>query len=335
MPRILNVRTANGELDEEVLRQAAALLRDGGLVAFPTETVYGLGAHALDPAAVRRVFEAKGRPSFNPLIVHVARPEQARTLASRWPEHAARLADRLWPGPLTLVLPRTALVPDEVTGGLDTVALRAPAHPVARALILEAGLPVAAPSANRFMGVSPTTAQHVAASLGDRVDLILDDGPTPLGIESTVVDCTGPQLRLLRPGGLATSAIEALVGPLLRVEGAVDHGPRASPGMHSKHYSPEAAAVLVDEDSLAAAFEVLPPHARVGGIVRRAARPADPRVVAWELLGPTPDAFARELYAALHRMDAAGVTHVLLSAPPAESPWDAVTDRLLRATGRG
>lgn len=304
-------------------------------MAFPTETVYGLGAHALDPAAVRRVFEAKARPSFNPLIVHVARPEQARRLASRWPEPAARLADQLWPGPLTLVLPRTALVPDEVTGGLDTVALRAPAHPVARALILEAGLPVAAPSANRFMGVSPTTAQHVAASLGDRVDLILDDGPTPLGIESTVVDCTGPQLRLLRPGGLATSVIEALVGPLDRVDEAVDHGPRASPGMHSKHYAPQAVALLVDEDALEGALALLPANARVGGIVRAASRPADPRIVAWEKLGATPEAFAPELYAALHRMDAAAVTHVLLGRPPPEGAWDAVADRLARATGQG
>lgn len=335
MPEILSVRTAEGDIDRDVLRYAARLLQDGQLVAFPTETVYGLGAHALDPEAVRSVFAAKGRPSFNPLIVHVARPDEARKLSGRWPDSAARLADALWPGPLTLVLPRSHRVPDEITGGLDTVALRAPSHPVARALLLEAGVPVAAPSANRFAGVSPTTAAHVATSLGDRVRLIVDDGPTPLGIESTVVDCTGDRPRLLRPGGMSTRVIEEIVGPLERVEEAVDTGPRPSPGMHSKHYSPAGDSQLVDESALPVALAGLPPDARIGVVVRDLQRINDNRIVAWEKLGAHPLPFARELYAALHRMDEAGATHVVLSRPPdGGDAWEAVADRLKRATGR-
>lgn len=334
MPEILSVRTASKDLDRNALRRAAQLLRHGHLVAFPTETVYGLGANALDPDAVRAIFAAKERPSFNPLIVHVARPDEARKLSGRWPDCAARLADALWPGPLTLVLPRSSLVPDEITGGLDTVALRAPSHPVARALILEAGMPVAAPSANRFAAVSPTTAAHVASSLGDRVRLILDDGPTPVGIESTVVDCTGNRPRLLRPGGMATAVIEKIVGPLDRAAQTADTGPRPSPGMHSKHYSPAGASLLADEAELSKALANLPSDARIGVVARGAKRPDDPRIVAWEKLGSDPVTFARSLYAALHRMDAVGATHVVLSRPPqGAEDWEAIADRLQRATG--
>src|SRR4051812_20749755 len=173
------------------VREAAAVLRDGGLVAFPTETVYGLGARALDPASVARIYEAKGRPSYNPLIVHVATVDAARALSSAWPEAADRLAERFWPGPLTLVVPRAPVIPDAVSAGLDTVGVRIPGHPVAHALLEAAGIPVAAPSANRSMGVSPTTAEHVRRSLGGRVDLILDGGPCPVGIESTVLSLAG------------------------------------------------------------------------------------------------------------------------------------------------
>src|SRR4051812_9912806 len=166
------------------VREAANVLRGGGLVAFPTETVYGLGAHALDPAAVARIYEAKGRPAYNPLIVHVATIDAARGLSSAWPDAAERLAERFWPGPLTLVVPRSAGIPQAVSAGLDTVGIRIPAHPVAHALLEAAGIPLAAPSANRSTGVSPTTAEHVRRSLGERVDLILDGGPAPVGIES-------------------------------------------------------------------------------------------------------------------------------------------------------
>ncbi|MFP4349067.1 MAG: L-threonylcarbamoyladenylate synthase, partial [Desulfococcaceae bacterium] len=195
------------------LRAAAQVLRSGGLVAFPTETVYGLGADALNPDAVARVFEAKGRPRFDPLIVHVPDARAAQALTTAWPKAAAALAE-LWPGPITLVLPRHATVPDIVTAGLDTVALRVPDHPVALSLLRALGRPVAAPSANRFGRVSPTTADHVAEQLPE-VDLVLDGGPCSVGIESTIVSVLpGEPVRLLRPGGVALEALEALVGSI-------------------------------------------------------------------------------------------------------------------------
>ncbi|HEX5520066.1 MAG TPA: L-threonylcarbamoyladenylate synthase, partial [Longimicrobiaceae bacterium] len=213
------------------LARAAAVLRRGGLVAFPTETVYGLGANALDADAVRRIFAAKGRPSYNPLIAHVAGAAAARELVTAWPDAAEQLAAAFWPGPLTLVLPKRAIVPDVVTAGLDTVAVRVPAHPVAHALLAAAGLPVAAPSANRFTQLSPTTAAHVERALGDRVDLILDGGPTTVGIESTVIDLSGERPVLLRPGSIALDALERIVGPLERPAASAAEAPRPSPGM--------------------------------------------------------------------------------------------------------
>src|SRR5919202_2722131 len=200
--------------EPEPIARAAAVLKQGGLVAFPTETVYGLGANALDAAAVARIFAAKGRPAYNPLITHVADVAGARRLARHWPESAERLAAAFWPGPLTVVVPKRPEVPDAVTAGLDSVAVRVPAHPVALALLREAALPVAAPSANRSTQLSPTTARHVEQALGDRVDLILDGGPTRVGIESTVVDLTGDVPVLLRPGLLAARDLEPVVGAL-------------------------------------------------------------------------------------------------------------------------
>src|SRR5919199_1388466 len=189
--------------DVGVIRRAADLLRAGELVAFPTETVYGLGANALDEGAVRKIFEAKGRPSYNPLIVHVSSAADVSRVAAAWPESAQRLAERFWPGPLTLVLPKRSEVPDAVTAGLGSVAVRVPAHPVALALLRAAGVPVAAPSANRSTEVSPTMAPHVEKSLGKRVALIVDGGPTTVGIESTVVDLSGERPVLLRPGAIS------------------------------------------------------------------------------------------------------------------------------------
>ncbi len=193
----------------------------GGLVAFPTETVYGLGADALQPAAVERIFAAKGRPPNNPLIVHVADRAEALTVAATWPETAARLAERFWPGPLTLVLPRRPELPDVVTAGGPTVAIRVPAHPLALALIRAAGIPVAAPSANRSSQVSPTRPEHVLSGLDGRIDLLLAAGPVSGGIESTVLDLTNDPPRLLRPGLVAPAEIEAIIGPITR--------PRRSP----------------------------------------------------------------------------------------------------------
>src|SRR5215207_179752 len=202
----------DADAPDAAVREAAAVLRAGGLVAFPTETVYGLGAHALDPAAVERIYQAKGRPAYNPLIVHAADAAAARRLAARWPGAAERLAERFWPGPLTLVVPRSPEIPDAVSAGLATVALRVPAHPVAHALLLAAGIPVAAPSANRSTQISPTTAEHVRRGLGERVDLIVDGGPCPVGIESTVLSLAGPVPTVLRPGTISIDDLRPVIG---------------------------------------------------------------------------------------------------------------------------
>lgn len=301
--------------DTKAVRQAAELLRAGGLVAFPTETVYGLGANALDPRAVERVFTAKGRPATNPLIVHVADRGQAVALTTDWSPTAERLAAAFWPGPLTLVLTKHPSIPSSVTAGGPTVAIRVPAHPVALALLREVGIPVAAPSANRSGELSPTTADHVRRSLGDQVDLILDGGACPGGLESTVVDVSGPVVRLLRPGLISVAQLEALVGPV-QIGGNVS-GPLPSPGLLAKHYSPqtaiEVAATVEEADFLVNLYET------AGLKVARYNPPSDPA-----------DA-AAALYADLHALDAGGFDRIIATLPPDEDRWRAVRDRLTRA----
>src|SRR5436305_6350992 len=229
--RLLSAQSP-GDLDE-----AASLLRAGGLVAFPTETVYGLGGLALEPLAVRAIYAAKGRAPTNPLIVHVLGEADARPLCARWPIEAQELVTRFWPGPLTLVWPRTDRVPDEVTGGGPTVAVRAPSHPAARQLLSRVGAPLAAPSANRSEHVSPTTARHVLRDLNGRIDAVLDGGRCPVGIESTVLALDG-EPRLLRSGAISRAQIEELIGPLLDAPAA--GGVVQSPGQHRRHYAPAA-----------------------------------------------------------------------------------------------
>jgi L-threonylcarbamoyladenylate synthase len=241
--------------DQSVIARAADILRRGGLVAFPTETVYGLGANALDIEAVERIYAAKGRPAYNPLIVHVSDEGAARALVHEWPERASRVARALWPGPVTIVLPKKELVPDVVTAGLDSVALRVPAHPVALALLRTAGVPLAAPSANRSTELSPTRAQHVERSLGSRVDLILDAGPTQLGIESTVLDLRGEHPAILRPGLVGAAELEPLVGALHLPNAGRDEAPRPSPGMLDRHYAPRARLRLFDAAAAARALD--------------------------------------------------------------------------------
>ncbi len=327
----LRLRTPPDRPDPEVVRRAAEILRAGGLVALPTETVYGLGANALDAAAVRRIYAAKGRPSFNPLIVHVADAAQARTLAATWPETADRLAARFWPGPLTLVLPKRDHVPDEVTAGLGAVGLRMPAHPVALAIIRAAGVPVAAPSANRYTELSPTTADHVERSLGDRVDLIVDAGATTVGIESTVVNLTGARPAVLRPGGISRPELEAVVGPLdLATADASGEAPRLSPGQVERHYAPRAPLRIVTPAELA--LRVREPGSRALGVVAWEGLPLDPAPgVRVEWLPADAAGFARGLYAALHALDDAGCSRILAPVVPAEAEWDGVRDRLARA----
>jgi L-threonylcarbamoyladenylate synthase len=256
--QIWQVSKAPGEAPESFkesipILQAAKVLKQGGLVAFPTETVYGLGANGLDAKAVADIFAAKGRPADNPLILHIASMEAIYQIVKEMSPLATRLARAFWPGPLTLVLPKSAIVPSKTTGGLDTVAVRMPAHPVALALIDAAGVPVAAPSANKSGRPSPTEAAHVVTDLLGRIDVILDGGPTGVGVESTVVDCTGKRPVILRPGGVSKEALEEIVGiveidPHVLASREAELGPVRSPGMKYKHYAPKAPAVLVKGD---------------------------------------------------------------------------------------
>ncbi len=283
------------------IAHAAALLRAGKLVAIPTETVYGLAANALDPAAIRRIFEAKGRPSTSPLIVHIADVAMARELALEWPPQADALAMKFWPGPLTIIVLKSLKVPDIVTAGLSSVALRMPAHPMALAVITAAQLPLAAPSANRFTQLSPTAAQDVSEGLADYV---LDGGPCQVGIESTVLSLVGPVPRILRPGMISRTQIEEVIGPV--GEGA---GPE-SPGQHPKHYSPRTRVVL-------------------------GANPATGRGVRLDStnMPQAAQAYARQLYRKLHELDESGYDWIAIELPPDTPEWAGVRDRLTRAAG--
>lgn len=308
--------------DESEIARAGALLRSGRLVAFPTETVYGLGANALDVAAVERIFAAKGRPPTSPLIVHVASIHLARLIVAEWPVRADLLAHRFWPGPLTLVLKKHPNISGRVTADLDTVGIRVPDHPMALALLRAAGVPVAAPSANRFGGLSPTRAEHVRASLGDRVDMILDGGPTDVGIESTVLSIAEEPL-LLRPGMVSREQIEAVIGPVRVVGAASGGGGHASPGMHRRHYSPATKLLLLGTG------ETLP-SGRGAYMFITSPRPNSRSV-------PMPNVaeeYAAALYQTLYELDAEGHDWIAVELPPEGSAWMAIRDRLERAAAR-
>jgi L-threonylcarbamoyladenylate synthase len=292
--------------DEEVAR-AAAIIRGGGLVAFPTETVYGLGANALSPQAVARIFEAKKRPRTSPLIVHVADIAMARSVAAEWPELASTLAAHFWPGPLTLVVKKAESVPDAVSAGLNSVGIRMPAHPLALELIRRSAVPIAAPSANRFTQLSPTTAEHVRQGLGESVDLILDGGPTTVGIESTVVSLVRPEPTILRPGMITIRDLEDATGRRwTTLDGAVNV--RESPGLHARHYSPRTPFYVLKEGCPE------PP-----GRGRFLEMPLDPA------------SYAAALYAEMHRADAEGWGWIAVREPPETAEWQGIRDRVKRA----
>jgi L-threonylcarbamoyladenylate synthase len=329
---------------EAAVARAAQVLAAGGLVAIPTETVYGLAADALDADAVDRIFAAKGRPATNPLIVHVADTAMARSLSAAWPKAADLITASLWPGPVTVIVPRGSRIPDVVTAGGPTVALRCPQHPLTRRLIATVGRPLAAPSANRSMQLSPTTAGHVLEGLGNRIDLILDGGPCGRGIESTVVDCTTDPPRILRPGPIGRAELEAVLGgPVLDVVEAIDgdeaaatrSAPVRSPGTLARHYAPKTPLELS-----ASAAE------RVEALVQSGKRVAwltthteDPRVRSLAssqdvLVVPMPvdpAAFATSIYATLHAIDRRSLDTIIVETPPDTEAWRAVTDRLRRA----
>ena len=326
--RVINIDPVNPAV--EALDEAARIIRDGGLVAFATETVYGLGADATDPVAVARIFAAKGRPATNPLIVHADSVLMARDCVADWPEHAEILAKAFWPGPLTLVLPRSGIIPDIVTGNLDTVGVRVPAPRIARRLIVHAGVPLAAPSANRSTGISPTMAAHVLADLDGRVDLILDSGLAAVGIESTVVDLTTREPRILRPGPIsACDLMHALGG--VRVRDAEDFAPARpmSPGQMAIHYAPRTRAVRLDTPGDLVDFPWPTSVALlIFGHQDLPELPPLPHRVDYL----TPEAAARGLYRTLHVFDALGLDLIVVVPPPDLPEWHAIRDRLARAT---
>ncbi|MEZ5163632.1 MAG: L-threonylcarbamoyladenylate synthase [Fimbriimonadaceae bacterium] len=300
----------------DAIREAARVIREGGVVVMPTETVYGLACHALNEKAVQRVYEIKGRPSDNPLIVHIADASWLPKVAREVSDLAKKLAAKYWPGPLTMVLPKQTSVPDLTTGGLDTVAVRVPSHPVARRLIEEAGVPVAAPSANLFMALSPTSAQAVDAEISLEVPIILDGGPCEVGLESTVIDLTDNPPRILRPGGVTRADLQAMVGMPL------GHQPpsaiRNSPGQYERHYAPRAVVTIVD------AMEAN----QAGLTFESASGPTQVR------MPRDPKAYATALYGAMRRLDIMGVAEIFVVAPPDSEEWEAVWDRLKKASAK-
>lgn len=288
--------------------RAAAIIKSGGLVAFPTETVYGLGANALDAEAVARIYAVKRRPFASPLIVHVADEAMARATTADWPSKAQVLAAKFWPGPLTLVLKKADIVPDIVTAGLDSVGIRMPSHPVALELIRRAGVPIAAPSANRFTEISPTTAAHVRESLGGEIDLILDGGPTQVGIESTVASLRRDPPVVLRPGMISQAQLEHATGVHWERELDVPHV-MESPGQHPRHYAPRTPFYVLNSRGIT-------PVGRGRIIEMQADR----------------DAYAAALYAALHQADKEGWDWIAVLRPPETPEWAGVLDRLKRAS---
>jgi len=338
----------------EAISRAGALIRAGSVVAFPTETVYGLGANALNSEGVAAIFQAKGRPSSNPLIVHIAEVSSVGAIVREWPKPASLLAERFWPGPLSLVLEKQETIPDIVTGGRPTVAIRVPAHPVAQALLRAAGVPIAAPSANRSEQLSPTLASHVLRSLDGRIPMILDGGATRGGIESTVVSISGGEIRLLRPGLISPAEIEAVVGPIVRdpyQTDRIDVAHLASPGLMLRHYAP-AAPLQIAERAWDVVYRLLQAGESVGCVVFNAPTGREladllpqigddrdgeydrSRLVVVVMPGEVA-AYSALLYAKLHELDAFGVTRIVVEALPHGEEWMAVRDRLSRAATIG
>jgi L-threonylcarbamoyladenylate synthase len=303
------------------VRRAAEILKRGGLVAFPTETVYGLGADASSAAAVARLYAVKGRPAEHPVIVHFADAESAFAWAREVPEAARKLAARFWPGPLTLILKRSRLAQDFVTGGQDTVGLRVPSHPVAQQLLKRFKGGIAAPSANRFGLVSPTTAAHVRHDFGDEIDLVLEGGPSEVGIESTIVDLSGDGGVLLRPGAITRQHLEGII----EIQEKTAASPRHAGGLE-RHYAPKTPARLVPPHELDREIARLKDKVAVLAFSR-----PDERVDFWLRMPREPRAYAQRLYAALRELDSAGCAGILVEAPPDAPGWAAVRDRLRRA----
>ncbi len=325
--------THTPELLRRAVARTAALLRAGEVVAIPTETVYGLAALATSAGAVRRLFEVKGRPPTNPVIVHVADLAQARACVSAWPAVAEALARAFWPGPLTLVLPRAPIIPPEVTAGGPTVGIRWPRHPFVQALLRECGAPLAAPSANRSTELSPTRPEHVLKSLGGRIPAVVDGGPCPVGVESTVLDLTVEPPRILRPGMIHAGALAAVLGEVRSTE-ADSPGPLRSPGRLPRHYAPRARLLVRawrDEADLRRLVAEAGADPERTFIVAHSRIPTPGDWGGVSMVPQDPEAFARALYAELHRCDEHGAATIVVEAVPEGPQWAAVADRLRRA----
>jgi L-threonylcarbamoyladenylate synthase len=340
LPEILPTHTP--ELFRAAVARATTALQAGEVVALPTETVYGLAANALDPAAVAKIYAAKGRPAHNPIIVHVASLTMARRCAAQWPANADALAAAFWPGPLTLVLPRSPDVPNIVTAGGPTVGIRWPSHPFMQEVIRACGFPLAAPSANAANALSPTNAMHVAASLGVRVPLIVDGGQCQVGLESTVIDLVAAPPRVLRPGMIHEESLAAVVGALDPAPATnPSTKPLRSPGQLRKHYAPQARLRVLawrdDADlrsqlaSLGAGESAFSPIFTGVFVLAHTRIPAGDEFGSVSVIPHDSEAFARALYAELHRCDASGARWIIVEAPPDTAEWRAVADRLNRA----
>lgn len=325
---VYHCRMAITRISQEEIQTAVEALRAGQLVAFPTETVYGLGANANDPNAVRKIFQAKGRPSTHPVIVHIDDPKYLLRWALELPPAAEKLAKAFWPGPLTLVLRRAPAVNDTVTGGQDTIAVRIPSHPVAQQLLNAFGGGIAAPSANRFGHVSPTRAEHVREEFGESVKLVLDGGDCKVGLESTIVSCLGEAPHLLRPGAITLSQLRALVPTM--TTGPDPAAPRA-PGTLARHYSPSTSLNLVPSRRLEQVMnEFTSNRDKVAVLAQRPPGTANPYMT-WINAGTRADVYARNLYAHLRTLDKAQAKVILVEEVPSGEKWDAIRDRLRRA----
>lgn len=329
------MRTEILSANDAGIERAAQIIRSGGLVAFPTETVYGLGADALNEDAVRKIFIAKERPFDDPLIVHIAHVQQLTLLARHIPARVWGLVKKFWPGPLTLVLPKTEKVPSVTTGELDTVAVRMPSHPVARKLIERSGCPIAAPSANRFGRPSPTTAQHVLEDLDGRIDLVLDGGPTPIGVESTVLDLTQEPPMILRPGGVTLEALQEILGEVRVLSSSSIEAAKRSPGTRWRHYAPRAPLLLAEPTELEQIVrDLLKDGKRVGVMIRqnRLRCSPDPAVLSVIQMPTDFSEYARRLFRVLRELDAHGVDVIVVETVEERGLGRAIMDRLRKAS---
>jgi L-threonylcarbamoyladenylate synthase len=330
-------------LFQAAVKRAAELLRAGEVVALPTETVYGLAANALDARAVAKIFDIKGRPAHNPIIIHVADYEMARQCVSSWPVAAEKLARAFWPGALTLVLPRAEIIPDVITAGGPTVGVRWPSHPFIQAVIRECGFPLAAPSANPSNGISPTNAAHVFKGLGTKIPLIVDGGQSQVGIESTVIDLSGVTARILRPGIIHLESVQTALGGNGLLRTGKNESPETgteilrSPGQLLRHYCPQANLEILswaDTRELEARIKQRTPNLNAAHVIAHTVIPQDGKFGRVSVIPHDAEAFARAIYAELHQCDEAGAEWIFVEAVPDTPEWHAIADRLQRAATR-